>query len=131
MKNGLRISFIIHFVLDVLFAVPLMLFPDTFLSLLGWRVVEPITARVVAAALFGIGIESLLSRNEQLNKIINLLRLKIIWSASALAGLLLSFVQGYFTCPGVALLFIGIFLGFNLLWLYWFVMVSDYLRTGE
>ena len=108
-----------------------MFFPDTFLSLLGWRTIDPITARVVAAALFGIGIESFLARNADLKSFINFLRLKIIWSASALTGLVLSFVQGYFAGLGAALLFIGIFLGFNVLWVYWFVWVRNHLRDGR
>jgi hypothetical protein len=82
-------------------------------------------------ALFGIGIESLLARNADLKSFVNLLRLKIIWSASALTGLVLSFVQGYFTHIGVALLFIGIFLGFNILWVYWFAKVGNHLRGGR
>jgi hypothetical protein len=51
-----RTWFVIHFVADVLFAVPLFFFPETTLSLLGWTDVDPAATRLVAAALFGIGI---------------------------------------------------------------------------
>ncbi len=61
--NALRIWFVIHFIADISFALPMFLFPIKFLSLLGWINVDPIAARLVAAALFGIGIESLLGRN--------------------------------------------------------------------
>ena len=61
--RGLKLWFIVHFVADVAFAIPLFVLPRRFLTLLGWTAVDPITTRMVAAALLGIGIESLLSRN--------------------------------------------------------------------
>ncbi|MCJ7734121.1 MAG: hypothetical protein MUP11_06200, partial [Anaerolineales bacterium] len=60
---GLRTWFVIHFAADMIFAVPLLFFPEFFMPLMGWTVVDPITSRLVGAALLGIGGESLLSRN--------------------------------------------------------------------
>lgn len=42
--------FVIHFIVDVVFAIPLFLFPQEFLALFNWRSVNPLAARLVAAA---------------------------------------------------------------------------------
>ena len=62
--SSLRCWFVVHFVADIAFALPLFLAPQWTLTLLGWRAVDPIATRLVAAALFGIGIQSLLGRDE-------------------------------------------------------------------
>lgn len=59
----LRFWFIVHFYADIIFAFPIFLFPEYFLRLAGWQSIDPIATRGVAAALFGIGIESYLGRN--------------------------------------------------------------------
>ena len=64
--RNLRRWFVIHFVADILFAIPLLLIPETILPFFGWTVVDPITSRLVGAALLGIGTESLLGRNASL-----------------------------------------------------------------
>jgi hypothetical protein len=62
-SKGLRTWFVIHFAIDILFAIPLLVAPVSFLTFLGWTAVDPYTARIVGAALMGIGIESYLGRN--------------------------------------------------------------------
>src|SRR5216683_1878366 len=85
--RSLRSWFVVHFWADILFAVPLFFAPRLFLGLLGWPAVDPIATRLVAAALFGIGIQSLLGRAEDAATFRALLNLKIIpvlrrsWSA--------------------------------------------------
>ena len=61
--NGLRTWFVIHFVADMLFGIPLLFFPHLLLPLLGWTTYDPLTSRPVGAALMGIRLELLLSRN--------------------------------------------------------------------
>jgi len=117
--GALKACFVVHFAADIAFAVPLLLVPDAFLSALGWSLVDPFAARLVAAALFGIGIESLLSRNARPEAYLSLLRLKILWSSAALIGMALTVVQ----VPGfrtpIAFLLLAVFAGFNVLWVYW------------
>jgi NADH:ubiquinone oxidoreductase subunit K len=48
------------------------------LTLLGFQTVDPVASRLVAAALFGIGIESLLVRRAPLDRFVSMLSLKII-----------------------------------------------------
>ena len=61
--RSLRIWFVIHFAADMLFGIPILLAPNWILPLFGWDVIDPFMARIVGAALMGIGIESLLGRN--------------------------------------------------------------------
>ena len=62
--SSLRKWFVVHFIVDVLIAIPLLVAPRSLLGLPGWSEIDPTMARGVAAALFGIGIESLLCRND-------------------------------------------------------------------
>ena len=120
--------FIIHFVADITFALPLMIVPVQFLTIFGWQTVDPVAARIVAAALFGIGIESLLGRNSTPDSFKSMLNLKIIWSLATIIGVawcLLSNVHG--RPLGLWLIF-AIFVAFNVLWVYWRVRIHKLLH---
>ena len=117
--KALRTAFVAHFWADWLFAVPLMLAPREFLGLMGWGQVDPFTARLVAAALMGIGTESLLGRDGSLEHYRGMLRLKIIWSSAAIVGIGWSMLEIGGPAPVMAWVVLAIFLGFNGLWLYW------------
>lgn len=117
--GSLRTWFVIHFIVDMVFAIPLFLFPREFLELFGWRSIDPLAARLVAAALFGIGIESFLGRSAGPESFRNFLNLKIIWSAAATIGILVSMIQsGRPSLPAEWLLLLT-FLLFNVLWVYY------------
>lgn len=90
------------------------------MNLLQWPHFDPLTARLVAAALFGIGLESYLGRNAGIAKYKGMLRLKIIWSTAAFLGILWSAIS---TEPlsMIALALAGVFLAFNVLWWYWYL----------
>ena len=60
--GSLRLWFVVHFAVDLVFALPLLLIPEWLMPLLGWSCVDPITSRLVGAALMGIGGASLLER---------------------------------------------------------------------
>ena len=90
---ALKKWFVAHFVIDILFAIPLFFFPMEFLSLLDWNSIDPMATRIVAAALFGIGIESWLGRNANLETYINMLNLKIIWSGTVILGISVTIYQ--------------------------------------
>ena len=113
---ALRTWFAIHFAADLVFAIPLFVAPRAFLSLLGWAEVDPLATRMVAAALFGIGIQSLLGRKESAEAFRGMLNLKIIWSSTATIGILASIAQG--SAP-MAWGFAAIFAAFCGVWSYW------------
>ena len=113
----------VHFAFDVVFAVPLLLAPEWLLPRLGWLFVDPVTSRLVGAALMGIGVQSLLGRNAGIETFRAMLNLKIIWSASATFGLGLALLRGG---PPVAGLFLLVpaphpssWRTFRRYWLYW------------
>jgi len=121
LPTGLRTAFIIHFIADLLFALPLFLVPLPFLTALGWTAVDPLATRLVAAALFGIGIQSWLGRDEPREAFKAMLNLKVIWSATATLGLIWSTVDGG---PRMGWVFVVIFGGFHLVWLRYRMLVA-------
>ena len=110
---SLRIWFVIHFAADMVFALPLFFAPELFLGALGWTTVDPVTTRLVAAALFGIGIQSLLGRNESKGAFRAMLNLKIIWSMTAVLGLAWSALS---SGPPMTWAFVAIFTVFSAVW---------------
>ena len=114
--KSLRVWFVIHFVLDIIIAIPMLLVPELLLPLIGWSVVDPITSRLVGAALLGIGVESLLGRNASRDVFKAMLNLKILWASGAILGIGLGLVAGG---PPIAWLFLAIFIGFLGLWAYY------------
>lgn len=125
----LRISFIIHFLVDISVAIPLFIMPVAILSFFGWPVIDPVLTRLFAAALFGIGIESFLGRNADPETFDNMLNLKIIWSFFAVLGISLSILQN----PALnnILSWIGLvtFLSFNFLWVYFKLLLYKQKRN--
>ena len=115
----LRTWFVIHFWADILFALPLFFAPYKVLGMVGWTAVDPITARLVAAALFGIGIESLIGRNAAAEGFLPMLNLKVIWSFSASLGILMSMLEGAHDGALFGWLTLGIFATFHAVWVYW------------
>ena len=117
--EALKTWFILHFLVDLLFAIPLMVVPVRMLALFGWQTVDPYTARLTAAALFGIGIDSFLGRNASLETYRNMLTLKIIWSSAAVIGIIISLAQRAQGNPIIVWGVLALFAGFNGLWVYW------------
>ncbi|MFA9402559.1 MAG: hypothetical protein ACERKY_05780 [Anaerolineales bacterium] len=114
--KSLRVWFVIHFVLDIIIAIPMLLVPELLLPLLGWSVVDPITSRLVGAALLGIGVESLIGRNASRDVFKAMLNLKILWASGAILGIGLGLMVGG---PPIAWIFLAIFTGFLGLWSYY------------
>jgi len=116
---GLRQWFIIHFIVDVIVAIPLFFMTETILTTIGWPGIDPFATRLLAAALFGIGTESFLVRNGSIELFHGMLNLKIIWSSFAVAGITVTMITEpeYLNALAWATLFT--FLFFLLLWSYW------------
>ncbi len=111
---ALRTAFVVHFCADVLFVAR-----RPVLTLVGWQAVDPFTTRLVAAALFGTGIESWLGRNGDASAFRTMLTLKVIWSATAVLGLAWSMAEGAQGRPLFGWLVLAIFVAFHVLWLSW------------
>ena len=114
--NGLRTWFVIHFVADMLFGIPLLFFPHLLLPLLGWTTYDPLTSRLVGAALMGIGLESLLGRNADANTFRAMLNLKVIWASSALFAIGAGIAE---EAAPIAWIFLIVFFVFWCVWVYY------------
>ncbi len=112
--RGLYIWFKIHFLIDILFAIPLIIAPSWTLSLFGFTEITTLLARLVGAALLGIGGASLFTKTQEQFEI--MLTLKILWSSSAILGLLWSLAEGAPTTVWAFVITFVLFLG---IWVYY------------
>ena len=115
--QSLRLWFVIHFVFDFILGVPLLIAPIWFLTLFGFENPDPFTARLVGAALLGIGGESLLGWNGPIEAFRAMLNLKIIWSLAAIFGIILTLI--FNDGPLMAYVVLLLFAGFSGLWMYY------------
>ena len=120
--TGLKTWFVIHFIADILFAIPLIFFPEVIMAWFGWGAIDPVMPRLVGAALLGIGGESLFSRNASWDAFKSLLRLKIIWASGAILALGLGILKG---APPAAWGFLAIFIGFLVVWVFFRIKLND------
>src|SRR3989344_5632 len=114
--ESLRKWFFVHFIVDYLFGIPLLFFPRFILSLFNWPYFDPLLSRLVGAALIGIGSVSFIEQKSNFETYQSLLIFKIIWSASALTGILLMMIHG---APKAGWIFFAIFAVFNAVWMYY------------
>ncbi len=113
--KSLKTWFLIHFIADMVFAIPLLIVPVWFLQLLGFTTVEPLSARLIGAALIAIGGNSFLMRNKSVDTYLAMLNLKLLWSSFAVIGIFITIMQGG---PLVGWAILLVFLVFFFIWLY-------------
>lgn len=119
--QNLKRWFVIHFITDMVFAIPLLFIPEIIMPLFGWEIVDPITSRLVGAALLGIGAESYLGRNAGLEVYRAMLNLKVLWGSAAVLGIILGILSG---APPSAWLFLVIFGIFAGVWIYYRIRIG-------
>jgi hypothetical protein len=115
--RSLRFWFVIHFLVDFIIAIPLLVAPVWLLTLFGFETPDPFTGRLVGAALLGIGGESLLGWEAPIDTFRSMLNLKIIWSLAAIGGIVLTLI--FSGGPLMAYVILLIFAGFSGLWIYY------------
>ena len=116
-SKNLRTWFVIHFIADFLFAIPLLIAPIWMLTLFGWPSIDPFTARLVGAALIGIGGASLLERNASAETFRAMLNLKLLWASAAVIGMVVTLLTGNYPLIGWGIVLI--FVAFFFIWLYY------------
>lgn len=120
-SKSLRNWFLIHFAVDMIVAIPLMVAPEFILELFGFQNIEIITARLVAAALLAVGGTSLWMHRGSVESFVVMLKLKLLWSGFAMSGIIWSIFNG---SPSVAWFVFGIFAVFFVVWLWYFVKLN-------
>lgn len=122
-SKNLRTWFVIHFIADFLFGIPLLIAPVWMLTLFRWPNIDPFTARMVGAALIGIGGESLLGRNANAETFRAMLNLKLLWASTAIIGMVATMLSGSYPLIGWGI--IGIFVIFFFVWLYYRMQLRE------
>ncbi len=125
---ALRRWFVAHFVIDTLFALPLVLAPGRLLGSLGWTCVDPVGSRLVGAALLGIGVQSFMGRNDGVDAYRAMLNLKIIWSFAAITGLVLAIGDG---APPAAVAFLATFIAFSGVWVHYRIRIKQFASARD
>ncbi len=120
--KSLRTWFLVHFVVDMIFAIPLMLAPVFTLSLFGFNNIEVVTVRLVSAALFGIGGTSLLMHKKGIESFETMLDLKIVWAVMAMVGLIWTWLDSRIC--GIWIL-VAAFAVFLVVWLYYKALLES------
>jgi flagellar biosynthesis component FlhA len=114
--QSLRTWFIVHFIVDLFFGLPLIFVPQFVFDLFGLTMGDSLAPRVVGAAFFAIGTASLVMRNAGIESYRTMLIFKLIWSTSALVGILLAILHG---TPRIACLPFAIFVVFWSVWIWY------------
>lgn len=122
-SKNLRVWFVIHFVADYLFGVPLLIAPNWLLGLFGWPSFDPFAARLVGAALIGIGGVSLLERNASADAFRAMLNMKLLWASTAIIGMVVTMLGGNYPLIGWGI--VGIFVVFFFIWLYYRLQLRE------
>jgi hypothetical protein len=125
---SLRTWFRVHFVIDLLAGLPLLLFPGRSLGLLGWTTIDPVATRLCGAALLGIGGSSLIVERYGIAGYRALLALKVIWSVAAIFALFAGIAEG---APPAAWAFLSIFIAFSGVWMSYVIRLRQLERFAQ
>ena len=124
MSRGLKVTFLIHAVVALIFGLLLLVIPGRFLLLLRWWPIDTITSRVFGAALLGLAWSSF--RGWQATERVQvaiLIELEAVFTVLACVGLLRHLLAAHY--PIQIWLLFALFLVFAIAWIYFLV------RRGE
>ncbi len=123
--DGQAYWFLVHGIVDLIIAIPFLVAPEASLEWLGWVDIDVFTARIVAAAFIGIGVESLLGYRTEFDAVKAMLNLKILWAIAAIVGLLWSAIAAP-AVPWGMWPILGLFVVFLASWIVWRYRVSGF-----
>jgi thiamine transporter ThiT len=100
-SQGLRITFLVHFVVGLIFGLVFLFIPKTYGDLVNWPVQDLMIYRVLGAAMLGFAASSILAyRETNWEKVIIVVRMEIVWTALGTLALLWTLIAG--DAPGIA-----------------------------
>jgi flagellar biosynthesis component FlhA len=111
----LRLWFVADAVVDFLAAAPLLAAPELVLRKLGWTCVDPISARLVGAALLANAAATFAARDAGVETYRALLRMKAVWCLAGAASMFVAVGSG---APSAAWVFLSTFIAFAGVWLH-------------
>ena len=100
--QGLKITFLIHFVVGLVFGLIDLLIPELWGDLTNWPVQDPTMYRLVGAAILAFAASSILAyRETDWDKVILIVRTEIVWTALATLVFLVALIFGDAPAIGV------------------------------
>jgi divalent metal cation (Fe/Co/Zn/Cd) transporter len=86
---GLKITFLVHFVVAVVFGAGFLLIPEMLTEMLGARAMEPSTFRLVGAAMLAFAASSWLAyRHPVWEKVKIVVQIEIVWTVLGVLAML-------------------------------------------
>lgn len=80
-SSGLKTTFLVHFIVALVFGLIYLLIPDVWGNLIAWPVKEPAIYRLLGAALLGFGVSSWFSYKEATwEKVKIVVQMEIAWT---------------------------------------------------
>jgi hypothetical protein len=87
--SGLKITFLVHFVVAIVFGAGFLLIPDMLMGMLGARTVEPSTFRLVGAAMLAFAASSWLAYRQPVwEKVRIVVQMEIVWTILGVLAML-------------------------------------------
>ena len=85
--SGLKTTFLVHFIVALIFGLILLLIPEAWGNLIGWPIKEPAIYRLVGAAILGFGASSWWAYKETAwEKVKIVLQMEIVWPSWPLSS---------------------------------------------
>jgi hypothetical protein len=79
--KGLKITFLVHFILGLVMGIPFLLFPEGYADMLNFTISEPMAYRMLGAATIGFSISSWLAyKKSNWDSVEILVIAEIIWT---------------------------------------------------
>jgi hypothetical protein len=110
-KPGLRITFLVHFIVALIFGLTYLLIPELYGELVGFPALQPEIYRALGAAVLGFAAGSILAyRETNWEKVIIVVRMVIVWAVLGTLAMLWGLIFG--DLPPNGWLTAAIFAGF-------------------
>jgi hypothetical protein len=110
-SQGLKMTFLVHFVVGLIFGLIDLLIPEQWGNLTNWPVQDPTMYRLVGGAILAFTASSILAyRETDWEKVILIVRTEIIWTALATLVFLATLIFG--DAPAIAWLYALLMAGF-------------------
>jgi hypothetical protein len=110
-SQGLKMTFLVHFVIGLIFGLIDLLLPEQWGNLTNWPVQDPTMYRLVGAAILAFAASSILAyRETDWEKVIIIVRTEISWTGLATLVFLVALIFG--NAPAIAWLYALLMAGF-------------------